>query len=154
MTIYKFPEEDKVERTHHNPEFIVVDEPETLHFEEEQISSIKYLSDIKPSLGLRLFCLASSIVIGCVSVVLLGGAALFGFLSVLVLEKSSTLNNLFDKTFKAAQKMIVFTLGLFVATFSISFGFGMIILFFFLRGEAMDSEFVNRLARYRQGKDR
>jgi hypothetical protein len=140
MVIYKFPEQDRVK---HEPEYVVVDEIEEGVFEErESISSIKQLHEVKVPFSFRLLFLMSSLAFGFLAFFLLSMTLLFGGLSLIFLTKNSTINSFFKMCLKGFQKTSIFCLGLFIGTFSLTYGLGLIILFFFLKGEALDASFL------------
>lgn len=143
MTIYKFPEENKEK---HNPEYVVIDEIEGGPFEHnETISSFNRLKEIPAPFGLRLFFLLSSILLAFLTLLLFSFTLLFSLLSFAFFKKWQSLNELSSKLYRGFEKAGVFFLGMFIATFSPPFGIGIVILYFFLKGEALESDFLNNL---------
>ena len=68
------------------------------------------------------------------------GAVVAAFLATLLFFQSEKVNGLVKSLWGLYRKALVYSLGTFAATFSPSFGFGIIVLYYMLRGESMEGD--------------
>lgn len=135
------------------PEFIVIEEGEEGEgygtFGEEQEATFQAFQKIITgkrypfSLHVWMFFLfLVTLTISCIAVFLL-------FLSLaiatLTLFQFKAFNNYAMMIWRNFRRMIVFTLGFAIAIFSPPFGFGIILLYFMLYGDALANQFAERM---------
>lgn len=68
-----------------------------------------------------------------------------------MLKKFEPFNKQTIRYWKQLKKAVVIALGLFIATLSPAFGFGMILLYFVLQGEEINNSFLNQMMKSRNG---
>jgi hypothetical protein len=136
----------------HKPEFIYVDEQqervkrsEMLHDARgDYYEKLQHIENFKyPALVLRLLTLVWSVIFALSALLLSAGVVFTTALAVLCLFRSAKFNAWRKKVWDFFRKSLVFSLGTFIATLSPPFGFGVIVLYFMLRGEdAEKNEFM------------
>ena len=155
MAIEKFPQDDedsKKEPHVHQPEYIILeDDKETGGYsefskeEQSYLHSFQSITKVQYPLFFRFFILGISVVVFLASFVVL--ALLLGSLviGVLGLFRSEELNKPIIRFWKGYRRMLVFSLGLFIAAFSPPLGFSLILMYLFLLGEPLDGGFFQRI---------
>lgn len=161
MAIFKLPPESgddsnrktEASRDKHKPEFIYLDEHSEQYWEGETQGHAEYFESLN-QLGkahypftLRLFTFAASLVLGVCAIALLAASIVSFALSGLFLRTNEGLNATCRRYFGVFQKLVVFSLGTLIATFSPPLGLGMIVLFFMIRGEQIESNFISRFVK-------
>lgn len=142
------------------PEFIYVDHGphenvenigSTPHQDPKQVfGSIQTMAKGKHPFYLRVLALIGSLIMvfGCVLVLLI--TLVFVCMSLILLRQSAHMNEQASIAWKVFKKAIVFTLGGFVCIFNLSFGLGIIMMYFMLTGEAINSRFMQEFNKRRQ----
>lgn len=160
MDIQKTPDHKKEdpngEKKIHRPEFIILQSDEgeddlgafaTAH--SEYYDSLKKLNKVQFSVPLRLVIALAFFVLLFLSVLALFFCSISLILSTVTLFMIKEMNANLYKSWKNVKKVLVFTVGLFLAIFSPALGLGLIVLYFMLLGEQLNKSFVSRLFKFR-----
>lgn len=153
MVVYKFPTESNEEKSEPKgekakiPDYIYVDEsPEENPWgdKEEYYQTIHKLTGQTYSWGLRVFCAFAAIVAWLYVLLMLLLSGITGAIAAVALFSSPAINAKFYRFLKLLCRGSAVFLGTFVAIFSPTFGFGILILYFMLQGEKMDERILSR----------
>lgn len=71
-------------------------------------------------------------------------------LSLLLLRQSSTVNQQAFAAWRWFKKLIVFALGSFVSIFNFSLGIGIVLMYFMLTGQKMNSRFMQEFTKFQK----
>jgi len=167
MVIEKFPpnkrrgnEDDNVEHeTHvHHPEFIILEEDREKEGEGEfskqefaYLHTFHNLSKVNFPFFFRLLALGLSCVIFMLSFVVLALLSIGVVVGLMGLFRIEEMNKPMIRFWTIYRRMLVFSLGLFVAMFSPPLGFALILVYLFLLGEPVDGGLLQKifLSRFR-----
>lgn len=137
----------------HQPEYIILDKEEEQPQNQQSKEQADYLATLQKigqlqfGFGLRFLCLIAGLV-AAVATVIVGALALIVFgIGLITLFMSKEINEQVVKALRNVRKLLVITFGLFLAVLSPALGLGMIILYFMLKGEALQQDIVNRVIR-------
>lgn len=132
---------DKTKQTHEEGE----GQREETFSQEQYYQSFQKLEEMRYPTALRVltFFAAAGLVLAAGLLAVL--SAFFFVLSAVTLFQVERLNQLAKIAWSGLQKVAAFFLGFFVATFSPALGFGIIILYFMLRGEGASDAILNRV---------
>lgn len=135
----RYPGEESDRRVH-RPEFVILREEykETIsggQYRQEtrrEYETFEKLKDIKPSPSVRFACMLSSLILLSLSLVM--ALPLLGSLLLVILTfgQSITMKEYLNKYWLLVRKLLVTSLGLFIAVGSPMFGLGLIIFYFVL----------------------
>ena len=163
MSSYKGPTGEDSEKAKEKPEaerkmpdFIYVDDHHqtdtdkigsTQQDPNQMFGSIQTMAKGSQPFYIRLLAIAAFSFVFCGSFVVLLGFLIYLTLSLLLLRQSDFLNKQTSVSWRAYKKMIVFALGSFVSIFNLSFGLGIVMMYFMLNGEKMNSRMMDELTR-------
>lgn len=161
MSSYKIPpdsndESEKPKQEKKLPEFIFLDDDSheasqklgTHRQDPEQVfGSIQTIAKRRHPLYLRLLAFFGTLVLFAVSIFLFAIALFVFILSLLLFRQSSYMNEQASVSWKSFKKSAVFTLGCFVCIFNLSFGVGIVLMYFMLSGEKFDNRFVQEFTK-------
>lgn len=142
------------------PEFIYIDdiqiEPDQEESrkstrEENLYASINELEKARYPWLLRVLTFFASLVLVVVIPILLIVVLCNALFAFGLLWKFEPFNKQTIRYWKQLKKAVVIALGLFIATLSPAFGFGMILLYFVLQGEEINNNFLNQMMKSRNG---
>lgn len=142
----------------HRPEFIYIDERKERERREEVLSDkrsnyftkLQEIDNIKYPFYMRIFTVIWSVLFALGAI-----AALVAFMGVflcaaLCLFRWQRCNSVLAKLSDNFYKLLVFSLGTFIGTVSPPFGFGIIVLYFMLRGEDVENSIFMRFLQSRK----
>lgn len=141
--------EEKEERK--MPEFIFVEEGKTEdgkkygEFKEEFQESVHKMEDRAYPISVRIVCLIMALFLSII--VLISIPFLLGFLSI-NLVTFFQMGPFWERTqqfLETFKKLFVTVLGLIIAFFSPAFGLSVIMVYFMMRGQQMDQQWVSRI---------
>jgi hypothetical protein len=153
------PEEPKVERK--IPDFIYVDHgPQddahkigaTPQDPRQMFGSIETMTRGRHPFYLRLLAFLGTFVMIFLSVIVFAVALVFIALSLLFVRQSTYMNEQARVAWKFFKKAMVFTLGCFVCIFNMSFGIGIVLMYFMLTGEKLSNRFVQEFSKQQDKK--
>lgn len=139
------------------PEFVFVDQGPrdekekigaTPHEDPKQMfSSIQTIAKGKQPFHLRILAFLGTFVmlLGCA--IILFFTLIFALFSLIFLRQSSYMNEQVSIAWRIFKKAVVFTLGCFVCVFNLSFGMGIILMYFMLSGESINQRFMQEFMR-------
>lgn len=133
------------------PDYIYIEEEHRQSSRTEKgdyFQTIETLSKKQFSVGLRVLTAFMSIGALAIGLVLAVVCLVSGALAALLFFQSEAFNANFRRHWKWFRRACAFLLGLSVATFSPTFGFGILILYFMLQGEKFDNRIISRFVNY------
>lgn len=130
-----FEKSQKIGETHQDPQ--------------QMFGSIETISKRRQPFYLRMLAFIGTFILMVFSLFLFACAIIVGILSLLLFRQSSYLNEQAFVTWKSFKKASVFTLGCFVCIFNLSFGVGIVLMYFMLSGEKFDNRFVQEFTKHR-----
>ncbi len=146
---------DKSEETPHihKPKFIIIEDEFVKGSagtweegpKEGPYSPFQGLSDVKFSLSLRIISLGLSLLLILSTLVVTIATLFCGLLKLITFGRIKRVDDLFTNCYSLMRKSLVLTIGLFIATFSPSFGFAIIIIYFLMIGEKLNQDLLRRL---------
>ena len=133
------------------PEFIIIDQNETIEdlgstkrFETEDILDAIPLTNKKQPFYFRIFGIFGTLTFAFIALLILFFAIFYFALSLVLFRQSSLINKQTRSTWNFFKKMVVFALGCFVMIFNLSFGLGIILIYFMLKGEDMKNSIYHK----------
>lgn len=134
------------------PDFIITDDEQEYAYgshghagsarqQEEELLKLKR----KNPVALRLLCLLGLFFCLIFVVIVALWLAFMGALAALFLFRNENINRSIFRFLKLIQNSLVITFGLLVALFSPVLGFGLLILYFSLKGETKDCDLLRRM---------
>lgn len=170
MAIYKKPpdSDEESEKLHDQekpqperklPEFIFVDSdledkaPKIgiPHQDPKQIfGSVQTIAKRQQPFYLRILFFLATFVMIVLSTFILVIALISMALSLLFLRQSKYFNEGASSSWRSFKKAIVCTLGCIVSIFNLSFGVGIVLMYFMLSGEKLDNRFVQQFTKHQE----
>lgn len=141
---------DSSEQIHH-PEFIIIDEESAEkeriqgRREEGSFSSFEDLTDVKFPFSIRVVSFGLSLLMLMSAIAAVLGIIGAGLISVLTLGYYERSIALFHRCVNWWRKSSVLALGFFIAIFSPSFGFTIIIIYFLMLGEKISHDILKKM---------
>lgn len=162
MAIYKFPPTEGENGSPHKhsesesrkfPEFIYIDDMgQRAHSKGDQkqekmqsFESIQQLNKRHYPYGLRIFTFMAALSSFCVAALTFFLVVAVFLIAIVCFFQIEAVNKILSNLWKLFRRGLVFSLGMFIATFSPSFGFGIVFLYFLLNGEKMNNKIISRL---------
>jgi hypothetical protein len=164
MAIYRFPSESGKEDSTSNqekrfegklPDYIYVDEKSDEKtkgdFGEKYFTSLNNLNARTYPFALRLMTLFGAIILGFWMFLLGACLGVLALVSAVFFFQWKELNQLTHRFSKIVCRLFAISLSLLVATWDPAFGFGIILLYFMLQGEKLETGFMGRILKKQFG---
>lgn len=137
------------------PEFVFVDENykdenqlgSTPEDSKQIFGSIQSIAQGRHPFYLRVIAFFGTFAMIALSVVVLIVVLITSLLSILLLRQSQYMNEQAAISWRSFKKAMVFTLGCFVSIFNISMGVGIVLMYFLLTGEKVNSRFMQEFTK-------
>lgn len=146
MTDRKMPDFIYVDQTHEDPSKIGSTQQDT----QKMFGSIQSMSKGNQPFYLRILALICSCLIFLGSFIILFGFLIYLSLSLIAFRQSTFLNQQTAIGWRAYKKTMVFALGSFICVFNISFGVGIVLMYFMLTGEKLNSRMMDEFTKHQQ----
>ncbi|KIC74114.1 hypothetical protein DB42_BL00390 [Neochlamydia sp. EPS4] len=115
----------------------------------EIFESVQSLSQGNYPSYLRMLAFLATLVMALGSILALIMTLGIGTISLILLRQSVGVNKQASFAWRCFKKMLVFTLGCFVGIFHLSYGIGLILMYFLLTGESVNNRWMQEFTRYR-----
>ncbi|WP_213156016.1 hypothetical protein [Neochlamydia sp. AcF65] len=116
----------------------------------EIFESVQSLSQGNYPSYLRMVAFLATLVMALGSILALIITLCLGTISLVLLRQFVGVNKQTSLAWRCFKKMLIFTLGCFVCIFHLSYGIGLILMYFLLTGEAVNSRWMREFAKYRE----
>lgn len=130
------------------PEFIVIEEPDEAE-SKEYYHSFMSLERSHYSPLVRFFFFLGSFLIVCFSFLLLILSVFYLVLNAATFFQVASFKQQLIRIWGRYKTVLVFSLGLFIATLSPPFGFSIILVYFMLQGQRLENTMMSRFMRMR-----
>jgi len=142
----KMPDFIFVDQAHHNDNKRIGDS--SYQDPKHMFGSIQTMAKGKQPFYLRILAFLGTFVMlfGCVLVLMITLIAFF--FSLILFRQSDSLNNQANIAWRSFKKAVVFTLGCFVCIFNMSFGIGIVLMYFMLSGEQLSHRFMQEMTKH------
>lgn len=154
MVIEKFPPQED-EPAPKKPDFIYIEDVEVQDVRGQQqqqepkrdalYESFVHMENSKYPNVIRVFTLLAAAGFFLFSFLALAFVAFHLALAVLTLFQSDEVNKALKKSWSGYNTLLVFTLGCLIATFSPAFGFGVILVYFAVKGKKLENSLLGRI---------
>lgn len=154
MVIEKFPPHEEEDPAQKKPEFIYIEDVEVQDVRQEQqqkperdalYDTFVHMENSRYPNVIRIFTFIASLGFFLFSFLALAFVIFHLAFAVLTLFQSEDINKSLRKSWSGYNTLLVFTLGCLIATFSPAFGFGIILVYFAVKGKKLENSLLGRI---------
>lgn len=154
MVIEKFPPGGEDESAPKKPDVIYIEDIEVQDVRQNQeqepkrdalYDSFVHMENSKYPNAVRIFTLIAAAGFFLFSFLALAFVAFHLALAVITFFQSNEINQSLKKSWSGYNTLLVFTLGCLIATFTPAFGFGIILVYFAVKGKKLENSLLGRI---------
>lgn len=154
MVIEKFPPSGEDESAPKKPDVIYIEDIEVQDVRQKQeqepkrdalYESFVHMENSKYPNVVRVFTLIAAVGFFLFSFLALAFVAFHLALAAITFFQSNEINQSLKKSWSGYNTLLVFTLGCLIATFTPAFGFGIILVYFAVKGKKLENSLLGRI---------